>query len=98
MKAVEYLAKLANKYLMGEIEGKEFAEEFESYFYEVEEAIYDYDKNIYNALDNIREAIAYYEPDVNVREESKDLLDDKELNYRVKINFEKLKNVGIKTA
>lgn len=98
MKAVEYLVKLANKYLMDEIDGKEFADEFEPYFYEAEEIIYDYSKDIYNALDDIREAIAYYEPDANIREESKDLIDDKELKYKVKINLERLKNVGIKTA
>ncbi|MDI3481659.1 MAG: hypothetical protein PWQ97_1314 [Tepidanaerobacteraceae bacterium] len=98
MKAIEFLVELSNKYLTGEINGKEFADEFESYFYEVEETIYNYDKNIYNALDDIREAIAYYEPDVNIREESKDLIDDNGLNYKVKINLKKLKNPSIKTA
>ncbi|MEG6567049.1 colicin immunity domain-containing protein [Thermoanaerobacterium saccharolyticum] len=98
MKAVEYLVELANKYLIGEIDAKSFSEKFESYFYEAEEAIYDYDKKIYNVLDNIREAIAYYESDENIREKTKYLIDDDELNHKVKINLEKLKNVSIKTA
>ncbi|WKV10178.1 hypothetical protein Q2T46_07025 [Thermoanaerobacterium sp. CMT5567-10] len=51
-----------------------------------------------NVLDNIREAIAYYESDENIREKTKYLIGDDELNHKVKINLEKLKNISIKTA
>jgi hypothetical protein len=87
MRAIEYLASLMQDFLNNKIAASDFGLQFENYLFDHEDEIYEHSEDTHNQVANVRDAIAYFQPDQKVREGYDYLLDEEQLRKVVQENF-----------